>query len=281
MTPVRPATPSQPADLFVHEAGHAVIAWELGITIEDIRFSTKNWSGLMHFVGGMYRFEGDLASERAREAAEKDMLIYHAGLVAQRLFHYDSALGPSVIDVRGLINTAKMVEDDVNLIDAWSDYIEERVRVMLCRPATWQRVIAFAPEIARRLYLRGDEVAAFLAHVDVAQAVSPRERRWNRAAYAFGKGIDALSLSARTRGCLDRAGIATIAELLTYSASDLRSTVWNAGPKTVAEVEAELATLGLRLAEERRIDREMRVERTQREERQWRGVGAMPRRSLH
>lgn len=265
MTHSRPAAPSQPADLFVHEAAHAVIAWELGITIDDLCFSTKHWSGRMHFRG-MDRFEGDLASERAREAAEKDMLVYHAGLMAQRLFHHASALGPSVIDVRGLIETARTIEDDVGLIDAWSDYLEERVRVMLCQPATWHRVIALAPEIARRLYLSGDDIGAFLERVDVAEAVSPRERRWHREEYAFGKAVDALPVSPRTRRCLDGAEIVTIAELLTYSASDLRGAV-DAGPKTVADVETAVATFGLRLANEQRIDREMWVEQALREKR--------------
>jgi len=260
------AVPStQPADLFVHEAGHAVIAWELGVKITELYFSPKVWLGRMTFIGGVVTFQGDRASERAREAAEKDMLIFHAGLMAQRLFHYDSACGHSSMDVKGLMDTAQMVEDDVDLIDAWSDYIEERVRVMLCRPETWHRVIALAPEIARRLYLRGEDIASFLDHLDVGQAVSPQERGLNRAEYAFGKAIDVLALSNRTRGCLDRAEIATIAELLTRSAADLRGEVWHAGAKTVAEVEAALAMLGLRLAEEPRFEREWRVQQARRE----------------
>jgi hypothetical protein len=39
------------ADMLVHEAGHAVIAWELGVRIVELRFSMKEWSGLMPFAG--------------------------------------------------------------------------------------------------------------------------------------------------------------------------------------------------------------------------------------
>jgi hypothetical protein len=261
-------TDVQMADMLVHEAGHAVVAWELGLEIVHLRFSSKDWSGRMPFLGGLYRFEGDPTSERAREAAEQDMLVFHAGLMAQRLFHYESTHhSVPAVDLLGVWDSCHALEDDVALIDEWSDYIEERVRVMLYKPATWARVVALAPEIARRLFLPGSEIAAFLDAVDVTGAVSPHRRPWKRAEYAFGRDVESLPLSNRARGALNRAEIDTVAELLTYSSWDLRM-VWRTGAKTIAEIEAALASLGLHLAEERRGDREARVQRARREERE-------------
>lgn len=254
------------ADMLVHEAGHAVIAWELGVRIVEIRFSLNDWSGRMPFAGARHSFEGDLASDHARAAAEKDMLIYHAGRMAQLLFHYDSVHGcRNSVDLQGIMDACRTVEEDTAVIDAWSDYAEERVRVMLYQPSTWARVIALAPEIARRLYLTGDEIAAFLARVDVSGAVSPRHNPWRRDQYAIGRGIDALPLSNRARTCLERSDIDSIAQLVGYSADDVRGRIWRAGPKTTSEIEGAMHTIGLTLAEEGLFDRERRVERARRE----------------
>jgi hypothetical protein len=253
------------ADMLVHEAGHAVIAWELGIQIVELRFSMKDWSGRMPFAGAAHCLDGDVASERAREAAEKDMLIFHAGRMAQLLFHYDSVHGyRNSIDLKGIMDACRRVEEHAAVIDAWSDYIEERVRVMLYQPSTWGRIIALAPEIARRLVLTGDEIAAFLTRVDVSGAVSPRHSPWNREHYAIGRGIDALQLSNRARSCLERSDIESIAHLVSYSAEDVRGRIWRAGAKTAREIEAAMRAIGLTLAEESLWDRELRVDRARR-----------------
>ncbi|MEO8379054.1 MAG: hypothetical protein ABI779_05275, partial [Acidobacteriota bacterium] len=201
----------QLADLLMHQAGHAVVAWELGVRIIELHFSLKAWSGLMPFAGAITScFDRALAADAAREAAEKDMLIFHAGRMAQLLFHYDSVHGyRNSSDLRGVIDACRRVEDATAVIDAWSEYIEERVRVMLSAPGTWSRVLALAPEIARRLSLTGHQIAAFLEHVDVAGAVAPHDTPWNRDRYAIGRGIDALGLSNRSRTCLERSQIGT------------------------------------------------------------------------
>jgi hypothetical protein len=276
---VRPRAEADPdaelADMLVHEAAHAVIAWELGIEIVHIRFSAKDRAGRMPFIGAVARFPGDLSSERAREAVEKDMLAYHSGLVAQRLFHYDGTQRyVPEIDLVGVWETCHWAEDDVDLIDKWSDYIEERVRVMLYQPATWARVMALAPQIARRLYLPGADIEAFLALVDVTDAVSPRDRAWKRTEYAFGQGIGVLDLSSFARAALARARITTIARLLTYSKSDLLA-MWRTGRKTAGEIEDAVRAHGFRLADGVLSDRERRVQRADAAEAAVRRVGVM------
>lgn len=160
---------------------------------------------------------------------------------------------------------ARMVEQDADLIDEWSEYIEERVRVMLYEATTWARVVALAPEIARRLYMTGEEIAAFLRIVDVTGADSPRHLPCNRERYAFGRSVDALGLSRRIQSRLEIAEITTVAEVLTYSARDLRASLWRVGAKTVSEIEKAVQALGLALAEGDRRDKEARVQRARRE----------------
>jgi len=254
------------ADILVHEAAHAVVAWELGLTIVHIRFSSGDRSGEIPFQGRMHEYDGVVSSDEAREAAECDLLVYHAGMVAQRLFHYETArssAGP--VDAAGIMSICRMVEEDTAVIDEWSEYIEERVRVMLSRPATWARVIALAPEIARRLYFPGEEVAAFLTNVDMTGAAFPKAPSGSHEQYAFARSIDALDLSHRASSLLAIAEIETVAELLLYSARDLRRMIPRAGAKSVGEIEGAVRALGLTLAEGERRARETLVQRARRE----------------
>lgn len=256
----------QLADHLVHEAAHAVIAWEIGVPIIHLRFSAKQRSGEMPYSGAVGDDHPAFTTDAMREQVEKDMLLCHAGTVAQRLFHYDGTLQyVSPIDAAMILRTCLKVESDIALIDEWSEYAEERVRVMLYRPTTWARVIALSSEIARKLYLTGDEIGAFLRCVDVTDAVSPKDRPWKREQYPIGRTTEVLSLSSRARRALDNADITTIAELLTYSAMDLRGTISSVGPKTVAEIEEAVRALGLHLAEGRRHSRELLVDRARRE----------------
>lgn len=247
-------------DLLVHEAGHAVIAWELGVGIIDLTLDPATWVGGMRFCGGMFHFEGDLGSEMAREAAELDLLIFHAGIAAQREFHYDSVddNGPSV-DLRGVMRTCQRIESDIACIDAWSNYIEERVRVMVQRPATWRSILALGEELRRRPVMSGAEVSAFLRRIRFNEVPPTRRcqcvfRADQKAAAATRSDsdprrvVDVLTLSARARSCLRRGGIETMGALLRLSAWRL-SGIRALGKITLAEIEAELARHGLTLPE--------------------------------
>jgi hypothetical protein len=260
----RPAGVSNPhmqlEDLLVHEAGHAVIAWELGVEIAELTFDLTTWIGGMRFVGGMFHFEGDLGSEMAREAAELDLLVFHAGMVAQREFHYDSAhgTGPSV-DLRGVMRTCQQIESDLDCIDAWSNYIEERVRVMVQRPATWRSILALAEEIRRRPVMTGVEISAFLRRIRFNEVpptqrfpsvvITSRTAATSPAPDDDPRRVDdVLTLSTRARSCLRRGGIETVGALLRLSAWRL-SGIRALGKITLAEIEAELAQHGFTLQE--------------------------------
>jgi|SRR5215212_8761423 len=263
----------QLADLLVHEAAHAVVAWELGIEILHVRFDLDEWSGRMPFIGAMNKFVGDLSGENAQTDAETDMMIFHAGHVAQRWFNYAGSHGHSRIDLWGLMRTCQWVDRDIPLIDAWSEYIEERTRVFVQRRTTWTRILALAAELPRHGVMSGAAVSAFLSGVRIPTTQpEPRLRRnpppippetsTPRAATAglLGRAVtDVLELSTRARHSLAGARITTIAELLLHSAWDLRWRVGGLGDKTLAEILEETRRHGLRLPEERWIDRQRRV----------------------
>jgi hypothetical protein len=248
-------------DYLVHEAAHAVMAWELGIEIDVLRVNLDSWNGMMTFFGAMYHFEGDTGSDAAREAAEIDMLIFHAGRVAQREFNYDGshAYIPT-IDLKGVMHTCQQVESDLDLIDAWSTYMEERARVMVRRPATWRSILALAAEIEFTPRMVGADIASFLRRlrfdevppvrrfpdvprVEVAAAASeptaPKDLRLV---------TEVLDLSARARSCLKRGKIETMDALLSETAWRLRG-IRALGEKTLTEILWELGRHGLRLRE--------------------------------
>jgi hypothetical protein len=133
------------ADVLVHEAGHAVAAWELGVRIGAIHVHLRVREGRMTFASdvGLGRFPA--GSDALRLAIDREMVVLHAGLVAQKRFHYEGACGlvPRT-DYEGILATALQVETDLRLIDEWSDYAEERARALIELPQTWRRVEALA-----------------------------------------------------------------------------------------------------------------------------------------
>lgn len=163
------------ADVLVHEAGHAVAAWELGVRIGAIHVHLRVREGRMTFASdvGLGRFP--VGSDTLRQAIEREMVVLHAGLVAQRRFHYEGAWGlvPRT-DYEGILATALQVETDLRLIDEWSDYAEERARALMELPQTWRRVEALAVELVRRPVLHGEEIDAFLAGLRVPRAPNAR-----------------------------------------------------------------------------------------------------------
>lgn len=163
------------ADVLVHEAGHAVAAWELGLRIGAIHVHIRVREGRMTFASdvGLGRFPA--GSDALRLAIEREMIVFHAGLVAQRRFHYQGAWGlvPRT-DYEGILAAALQIETDLRLIDEWSDFAEEQARALIEVPQTWRRVEALALELARRSVLHGEEIDAFLARVRVSRATDRR-----------------------------------------------------------------------------------------------------------
>ncbi|MGZ5440333.1 MAG: hypothetical protein ACXW4P_03870 [Thermoanaerobaculia bacterium] len=164
------------ADVLVHEAGHAVAAWELGVRIGAIHMHVRVREGRMTFASdvGLGRFPA--GSDALRLAIEREMIVFHAGLVAQRRFHYQGTWGlVPRSDYEGILATALQVETDTRLIDEWSEFAEEQARALIELPQTWRRVEALAVQLARRPVLHGEEIEAFLAGVRVPRT---RNARW-------------------------------------------------------------------------------------------------------
>jgi hypothetical protein len=163
------------ADVLVHEAGHAVAAWELGVRIGAIHVHLRGREGRMTFASDMGLGRFPAGSDAQRLAIEREMIVFHAGLVAQRRFHNEGAWGlvPRT-DYEGILATALQIETDHRLIDEWSDCAEEQARALIELPQTWRRIEALAIELARRPVLHGDEIDTFLAGVRVPRAPNPR-----------------------------------------------------------------------------------------------------------
>ena len=161
-------------DVLVHEAAHAVVAWELGVRVGAILVDLKRREGHTAFASDIAIGRFAPGSTAHRAAAERDMLVFHAGFMAQQRFHYDGTHGWYPLhDYIGIFRIAEMLESDFPLIDAWSTYIEDRARSMIEQPATWARIQALALDLARRAgtdgttELDGEAIDRFLMQVRV------------------------------------------------------------------------------------------------------------------
>lgn len=161
-------------DVLIHEAAHAVVAWELGARVGQLTIDRAHGAGQMAFLsdGAIGRFARGSGAHRA--AAERDMLIYHAGFMAQRRFHYNGTHGVYPLhDYAAILTIAHEFSSDAALINAWSTYIEDRARQMIEHPATWIRIRSFALELARRAapdgitVVDGEAAEQFIAAVRV------------------------------------------------------------------------------------------------------------------
>jgi hypothetical protein len=155
----------QLSDLRVHEAAHAVVALELGLQVDHVRFTNATGQGRCRLT---YCFTtvASLTTPEAREAIERDAMAVHAGYAAQRVFAYERTLYVSPrhdLDlVRSLLG---LVEDDERLILAWSTYLAERAIAYVQRDRTWRCILALADHLPARGRLTGLQVSSFLAQV--------------------------------------------------------------------------------------------------------------------
>jgi hypothetical protein len=139
------------ADVLIHEAAHAVVAWELGTRLGQITVDRTRGIGRMSFGSDIAIGRFTPSSMAHRAAAERDMLVYHAGFMAQQRFHYEGTHGVYPLhDYLGILEIAQQFPGDAPVIDAWSTYIEDRARHMIEHPATWSRIQSLALELARR-----------------------------------------------------------------------------------------------------------------------------------
>lgn len=161
-------------DVLVHEAAHAVVAWELGARIGQITIDRAHAAGRMSFASDVAIGRFAVGSAAHRLAAERDMLVFHAGFMAQQRFHYEGTHGVYPIhDYAAILDIAQQFSSDAPLIDAWSTYVEDRARHMIEHPATWRRIEALAVELARRAgpdgftVIDGEKADQFIANVHV------------------------------------------------------------------------------------------------------------------
>jgi hypothetical protein len=152
--PISHVPRSRREDFLIHEAAHVVAAWELGRTVTLVTFDHETWSGRTHIEFATSALAEDDTSDRARELAEDDVIILHAGMAAQRTYNYEGAVRCTPrtdLDSVALILTP--FETDPALLLAWSTYLAERALVFVRRPDTWRRIEELANALSRRCRL--------------------------------------------------------------------------------------------------------------------------------
>lgn len=159
--------------LLIHEAAHAVVAWETGARLGRVFVDRERRCGNVAFSSDAAIGRFAQQSPLHRAAAERDMLIFHAGSEAEKRFKAGELPGYPIRDYSGVFEAAQRFTADRALIDAWSAFIQERARCLIERPATWARIVALALKLARDAQpsgvteLDGDAVDCYLATVRV------------------------------------------------------------------------------------------------------------------
>ena len=176
MTVIPPTHPPhlRKEDLCIHEAAHVVAAWQLGRVVARVTFDHATWSGLTFVAFATSALDEDDTSDYARELAEGDVIVLHAGMAAQRIFNYEGSLRctprTDLDSVRAILTP---FESDRAVLLAWSTYLAERALVLVREPETWRRIEEVARYLSTRSRVSRRQLAALHARLFAAE---PMER---------------------------------------------------------------------------------------------------------
>jgi hypothetical protein len=231
LTPVSGQTPSPCSrtwTLAVHEAGHCVMAYLLGVGIvRGVIRPTENTGNVWwRHAGKRYAALGK--DPHSRAVVEADALVALAGAVAQWLYKQGSVRGADMgFDDKVATSILKQIEPEDMVASNWREYLRQRALVMLT-PQRCQALIArLAGRFVEHERLRGDAIEAFLRQQEgVVRRVLFHDGTVEDyvgliGTDTFAKPIETLPLGAQIIRRLRAEGIVTVGRLLQYGPDDL------------------------------------------------------------
>lgn len=146
-----------------HEAGHAVIAWLLGVRFRRAAVTIipdRDSKGRVKHHSTLKRLRPDVDdSDRIRLGIEKTAMIAIAGEAAQRRFRPMSRrTWHAAQDYHNVSELLSRVLHPKELAP-YLKFLQIRVNLMLDRPGAWQAVEAVAEALVRQRTLSADEAA--------------------------------------------------------------------------------------------------------------------------
>ena len=146
-----------------HEAGHAVVAWRLGVAVRGVSIvPDEDTSGRCHhaaLIRGKYPELDD--SLRAVVRMQKQVMVSLAGLIAQRIHSPRSVRRYHAhTDHRAAVDVALHLTSSEEEASAFLKWLEIRTGNLL--RAHWPMVDALSKELLARGSMRGKEVERLL-----------------------------------------------------------------------------------------------------------------------
>jgi hypothetical protein len=142
----------------VHEAGHAVMAADLGLPVK--RVTVRPGPGELGCCTVLY----PTGPSRERERIEKELLVCLAGPVAAQIYSREPDSGTG--DHEAAFKLAMRLSDSIGEAEALVQLMEARVRWRFGGRTTWARVEAVAEALDEREELTGAEVGRILRPLD-------------------------------------------------------------------------------------------------------------------
>jgi ATP-dependent Zn protease len=160
---------SRNIDFAYHEAGHAMIAYRLGIPVREVSMqpteSTAGWVGYQQPLAEIIR-SGDTSDER-RIRMERYAMVCLAGREAQMRFNFEELQEDDYkVDldlVTQALNQFSHCEEEVLI---YEKLLEVRTRRLLDQPMAWEIVTGLAKALLKNETMSSDEVNAVLEEVE-------------------------------------------------------------------------------------------------------------------
>jgi hypothetical protein len=257
-----PSPSSRLWTLAVHEAGHCLMAYLLGVGIVRGVIRPHDNTGNVWWRHAAKRYSWLGVDSYGRSVVEADALVALAGAAAQWLYKQWTVRAQELMpDDKTATEILKQLAPEHDVAILWREYLRQRALVML-RPQRCQALIArLAGRFIEQHRLRGEVIEAFLKQEE--KSVRPFLIRDGTVedyvgligTEAFAKAIETLPLGMVITRSLRAAGISTVGRLLQYSRYDL-------GPlglrgKALKKIEQVVVEAGFELPEHARPNCEL------------------------
>jgi hypothetical protein len=138
-----------------HEAGHAVTAHELEVKIRQISIIPDDSYGRV--LNNLLVPNPDIdKSDKNRIQMEKNVMIYFAGFIAEKLYHEKSNITYSKDDIHLAVNLLDFFVSSNEELQKYIDYLWVRT-INLFTPMVWAKTSFLVRELLMRKRLSGKE----------------------------------------------------------------------------------------------------------------------------
>jgi hypothetical protein len=239
----------------VHEAGHCLMAYLLGLGISRAVIRPADDSGNVWWRHAGRRYEQLRDEPYSRAVVEADALVALAGAAAQWLYRDGTVhTGDLAHDDHVAASILCKLEKTNAVIGHWREYLRQRALRMLSEQRNQALIARLGGLFVERQNLRGEEIYAFLQREETRVTEFLLDDPATIEDYVglignddFARPIESLGLPGEMAMCLRGARVTTIGRLLQHSAYDIVP-IRGLGKDAVHQIEKVLNAADLELA---------------------------------